>query len=140
MHSLTVDDEFVALSKVVSVLETLGPCDAFTSGQQALEQFRRTLAKGGHYDLILIDINLSDTNGLELLGRFQKEERACGAKPAKKLIVSANSTVFNVEAAIAGNCDGFLVKPVRRAVLLEKLAALQLAPPAADLTDPIANA
>jgi len=46
----------------------------------------------------------------------------------RKLIVSADSTAENVRAAKHAECDGFLVKPVQRAVLLEKLATLELLP------------
>jgi two-component system, chemotaxis family, chemotaxis protein CheY len=126
MRILAVDDEFVALSKLVSLLEPLGQCDAYTSGQQALDQFRRVLGNGECYDLLMIDINLQDMNGLELLVRFQKDERNFQARSSKKLIVTAESTASNVTAAINGECDGFLVKPLRRAVLMEKLAALQI--------------
>jgi two-component system, chemotaxis family, chemotaxis protein CheY len=128
MRILAVDDEFVALSKLVTLLEPLGQCDAFTSGYQALNQFRKVLAEGESYDLLLIDINLQDANGLDLLARFQKIEREFQVGSARKVIVTAESTSSNVAAAVAGRCDGFLVKPVRRAVLMEKLAALQLVP------------
>jgi two-component system, chemotaxis family, chemotaxis protein CheY len=128
MRILAVDDEFVALSKLVALLEPLGKCDAFTSGQQALDQFRKVVSNGGAYDLLMIDINLQDMSGLELLVRFQKDERKFQVRGAKKFIVTATSTASNVQAAIAGKCDGFLVKPVRRAVLMEKLAELQLVP------------
>lgn len=126
MRSLAIDDEFVALSKMVAMLEPFGQCDAATSGQQALDLFCKALKEASPYRLVTIDINLPDTNGIMLLGRLQREERRCEAPRARKLVVTAESTTSNVLAALTGECDGFLAKPVRRAVLLEKLAALSL--------------
>jgi len=126
MHSLVIDDEFVALSKMVALLEPFGSCDTATNAQQALELFSQALNEACPYHLVTIDIHLPDINGISLLGRLQAEERAHGGARARKLMVTAESTSSNVLAALSGECDGFLVKPVRRAVLLEKLAALDL--------------
>jgi two-component system chemotaxis response regulator CheY len=128
MRSLAIDDEFVALSKMVTLLEPFGQCDAATSSQQALELYRKALQEGCPYALVTIDINLPDTNGIALLERLHSEERRRGARRAWKLMVTAESTASNVLAAASGECDGFLVKPVRRAVLVRKLATLGLLP------------
>ena len=128
MRSLVVDDEFVALSKMVALLEPLGQCDAATSGQQALDLFNKALSDACPYHLVTIDINMPDVSGITLLGRLQREERARGAARSKKLVVTAATSPSNVLAAVTGECDGFLAKPIRRAVLLEKLAALGLLP------------
>ena len=41
-------------------------------------------------------------------------------------MVTAESTESNVLAALSAECDGFLVKPVRRSVLIAKLVSLEL--------------
>jgi two-component system, chemotaxis family, chemotaxis protein CheY len=128
MRSLVVEDEFVALSKMVAMLEPFGQCDAATSSQQAWQLFCQALKEASPYRLVTIDINLPDTDGITLLGRLQGEERRCGAPRARKLVATAASTASNLLAALTGECDGFLVKPVRRGVLLEKLAAFGLLP------------
>lgn len=128
MRSLAIDDEFVALSKMVAMLEPFGPCDAATSAQQALELHCKALSEACPYRLITIDINMPGTNGIALLGLLQAEERRRNAPRSRKLIVTAESTASNVLAALTGECNGFMVKPVRRAVLLDKLAALGLLP------------
>jgi two-component system chemotaxis response regulator CheY len=115
MNSLVVDDEFVALSKLVSLLTPLGPCDAATSGNQALKLFSKALKNASPYDLVTIDIEMSDMNGIALLGRLQQEEQVQSGKRARKIMIS-------------GKCDAFLVKPVKQATLLAKLAELGLIP------------
>ncbi len=128
MRSLVIDDEFVALSKMVGLLRPLGDCDAATSGEQALNLFLRALTNGAPYDLITIDINMPDMNGITLLSRFQAEEKVHCSPASRKLMVTADSSASNVRAALAGDCDGFIVKPIKRAVLADKLASLHLVP------------
>jgi two-component system, chemotaxis family, chemotaxis protein CheY len=130
MRSLVIDDEFVALNKLVGLLTPFGQCDAATSGCQALEMFCRALKDTCPYRLVTIDINMPDINGIVLLGRLQQAERVVACISARKLMVTAASSESHVLAAATGDCDGFLVKPVRRTVLLQKLQALGLVPAA----------
>jgi two-component system chemotaxis response regulator CheY len=126
MRSLAIDDEFISLSKMVAMLEPFGSCDAATSSQQALDLFRQALDAATPYRLVTIDIHLPGMSGITLLGRLQAEERRRGVARSRKLMVTAEATAGNVLAALTGECDGFMVKPVRQAALLEKLAALGL--------------
>jgi two-component system chemotaxis response regulator CheY len=126
MRSLAIDDDFVALSKMVAMLKPFGQCDAGMTSHEALVLFSTALKEARPYDLITIDINLPDMNGITLLGRLQEEESEHNAPCARKLMVTAEGTRSNVLMAANGKCDGFLAKPVRRAVLNEKLVALGL--------------
>ncbi len=128
MRSLVIDDEYAALQGMAAILGSLGRCDPATNGQQALELFCKALDGISPYHLVTIDINMPDTNGIRLLGCLQQEERVRGVAHARKIMITAASTTSNVLAALTGECDGFLAKPVRRAVLLEKLVALELLP------------
>jgi two-component system, chemotaxis family, chemotaxis protein CheY len=127
MRTLSIDDDFVALAKMVTLLGPLGQCDAATCSRQAMELFAMALNRGRPYELVTIDINLPDINGIALLGRLQAEERRRNAPHSAKLMITAESTASNVLASLTGECDGFLVKPVRRAVLMDKLAKLTAA-------------
>ena len=126
MRSLAIDDEFVVLSKMVAMLESFGQCDAAMTSRQALDLFRRALEEARPYDLVTIDINLPDMSGIMLLGRLNEEEGRRSAPRARKLMVTAESTMLNVLASASADCDGFLAKPLRRAVLSEKLVDLGL--------------
>ncbi len=126
MHSLVIDDEFVALTKLALLLEPLGQCDAATSGQQGLDYFIRSFQNGCPYHLVTIDINMPDISGITLLGRLRRAMESWGGPRPRMLIVTAASTTSNVLAAMTGECDGFLAKPVKRNVLFAKLGELGL--------------
>ncbi|WP_333606493.1 response regulator [Arsukibacterium sp.] len=57
-------------------------------------------------DLIFLDIELPDCSGLDLLEKFKKSRPECII-----IMVSANSTLENVQASLKAGASGFIVKP-----------------------------
>jgi CheY-like chemotaxis protein len=70
-------------------------------------------------DLVLMDINLPDIDGLEATRRIKKQH------PALRIIaLTANAMYGDEERCLAAGCDGYISKPVSKTVLLEKLAGI----------------
>jgi two-component system chemotaxis response regulator CheY len=131
MKILVVDDEFVALTKMISVLEPFGTCDAATNGAQGIQMFAAAVDMGASYDLITLDIEMPGASGLEALKTIRQREQLRQVPPAKIIMVSAASSRANVASAAEGHCDAFLVKPVSRETLLQTLQKLGISAPAA---------
>lgn len=76
------------------------------------------LASQEKTDLILMDINLPDIDGLEATARIKANPML-----AKIPIVAltANAMYGDEERALAAGCDGYMVKPVSRMVLIERV-------------------
>ena len=127
MKMLLIDDEPIALTKLELMLTNLGTCHTAVNGVQATEHFVQSIEENQPYDLVMIDIELPDVTGLELLNRFCALEQKNGIPPAKKVMVTAHSKVDYVVKA-RNRCDAFLVKPIRKAMLLEKIQALTNGP------------
>jgi len=70
-------------------------------------------------DLIFIDINLPDIDGVEVTRRL-KESGAADHAPI--IALTANAMVGDRERYLASGCDGYLPKPLTRASLREALA------------------
>jgi two-component system chemotaxis response regulator CheY len=126
MRSLVIDDEFVALAKMMAILNELGDCAAATHGQQGVEMVTEALMRGTPYDLITVDIEMPDMDGFAVLREIAARERGKGAQPSKKLLISAQSSTTNVARAARSTCDAFLVKPVKKDVLIQKLKSVGL--------------
>jgi len=59
-----------------------------------------------HFDLVFLDIELPDEHGLALLKKIRNQY------PETQIImVSAHSTLSNVQQALEGGAAGFIVKP-----------------------------
>lgn len=128
MRILIVDDEFVALTKMVAILSDYGECECATNGRQAFEMYSEAVIQGQYFDLIVVDINMPELNGLGLLERISLDERSLKLPTMRKIIVSAASNATNVLKAGDFSCDAFLVKPVRRDALCAKLVEMGLEP------------
>ena len=128
MRILTVDDEFVCLTKMTTLLSEVGECDAATNGKQALEMFSRAISDNDPYRLVTIDIEMPEIDGLELLRIMRDTERRARIPYARKLMISSAVTSHNVGLAAKNECDGFIVKPVKRDVLFAKLAEFGITP------------
>ncbi len=126
MLILVVDDELVARSKMASVLSDYGTVQTADCGRQAIERLEVMYQQGSQPDLVTIDIEMPDTDGLELLQWICAMETMKKIKPAVKLMISAHSSYENVKMSAQNRCQGFLVKPVSARTLREKLKDLNL--------------
>jgi len=79
-------------------------------------------------DLILMDVNLPDINGLEATSRL-KANPPVAAIPI--IALTANAMHGDRENCLAAGCDGYLAKPVMKNELLNTVALfLKHVPPA----------
>lgn len=127
MKILVVDDEYVALSRMVKLFSRWGDAEGATNSAQALDMTKEALSAGTPYDIISIDIELPDSDGLELMKKLRvAEEEANRESPwySKKIIISAKSKHDNIQKALALGCDDFMVKPVSLSTLEEKMKHL----------------
>ncbi|NOH81491.1 TMAO reductase system sensor histidine kinase/response regulator TorS [Vibrio sp. RE86] len=69
------------------------------------------------FDIVLMDINLPDCNGVDLLAQLKRSERECGNPPTPMIAVSAH--VYNEEVAsyLSAGFDGYLPKPLDKDAL-----------------------
>jgi len=124
MKILIIDDEITALTKMKALLSAYGDCTMTTHAEQALRLFEAAIAEHTPFDLVFIDIQLSQTSGFAILESLIQLETQTNAGTSIKIMVTASGTKANLVKAYTRGCDGFLVKPVKRDVLAEKLLGL----------------
>ena len=133
MRILVVDDEFVALTKMVTWLSEYGQCDVATNGKQAYDMFLKALGELKPYNLITIDIVMPGLNGFMLLKRICANEQNPRVPPSKKIMVSEQGCPSNVVNAGMNHCDAFIVKPVKKEILKNKLIEIGIINDSVDL-------
>jgi two-component system chemotaxis response regulator CheY len=121
MKILIIDDEATVLKKMEAILAPYGECVLATGADQALELCAAADKLGKPFDLITIDIHLKEANGLDLLAAINKLENDRTLPAARKVMVTASGTKDNIMKAVVKGCDGFIVKPVRRGTLEQKM-------------------
>ncbi len=128
MKILIVDDEMAALTKMKVLLVPYGECTLAANAVQALQLCARAIQDGTPFEVVTIDIQLGDANGHDLLNAIKQLEIKENTPPSKKLMITASGTRENLIKAHAKGCDGFIVKPVMRDALEQKMLALGFAP------------
>lgn len=70
------------------------------------------LALSGTPDLVLMDVNLPDIDGLEATRRIKAKS------PIPIVALTANAMYGDEERCLAAGCDGYVSKPVSKELLL----------------------
>jgi CheY-like chemotaxis protein len=113
-HVLVVEDDPKSLILLTHILRG-GDYDVQTAvnGREAL-----TILEWFAADVILLDINLPDIQGLPLARRIKDDLRT---RHIPIIAVTANAMRDDEAAGIAAGVDAYLTKPIDRAYLLEVL-------------------
>ena len=115
MKILIVEDE-VNVSEVLKRGLTEGGYETDTAfdGKQGL-----TMAQGGNYDLIILDVNLPLMNGLDVCKEIRKKDEQTAV-----LMLTALSMSDDVVAGLEAGADDYLAKPFRFNELYARIKAL----------------
>ncbi|MBU1008552.1 MAG: response regulator [Bacteroidetes bacterium] len=85
------------------------------NGRQAIEKFR-----SGHYDLILMDVQMPEMNGFEATREIRSIENTNGTNKRIPIIaLTANAMKGDMEKCIASGMDAYLSKPFQQKDLHE---------------------
>jgi len=122
---LVAEDNEINALLMRSLLTRLGHRAVIaTNGEAALESWLAANSAGTPYDLVLMDIQMPQLDGIEAAKRI----RACEAgEPGRRtpiLALTANTLVEDRYACFEAGMDGFLIKPLDRDKLSEALAGL----------------
>jgi len=125
---LAADDNRTNQMLLRALLEPLGAQLTFAAdGREAVEAFRT-----GQFDLVLMDIQMPEMNGVEATRQIREMEVVRGAAPIPILALSANVMTHQVKTYIEAGMDGLVPKPIDAAKLLAAVDQALSAEPAAD--------
>jgi DNA-binding NarL/FixJ family response regulator len=115
MKVLLIDDHPLILSALQSVIKGLGD-DVTVVGADSARAARETLKADSDFDLVLLDLQLGDANGFDVLAEFR---RTYPALPV--VVVSASDRSSDVIRAVDLGAMGFVPKRSTNEALFEAL-------------------
>ncbi len=122
---LVAEDNQINALLIRSLLGRLGHYAVITTnGAEALESWLSAKAAGTPYDLVLMDIQMPQLNGIETTKRMRTLEAGEPGSRTPILALTANTLVEDRYACFEAGMDGFLIKPLDREKLAEALAGL----------------
>jgi two-component system chemotaxis response regulator CheY len=83
------------------------------------------IEESGIPDLILVDWNMPEMNGLELVRAVRKD---LGDRNSVMMMVTTETETSQMVKALAAGANEYLMKPFTKEALLDKLALLGIAP------------
>lgn len=127
MRALVVDDSRAMRSALRRLMEQLG-FDVLEAadGLQALDVLAES---ADSIDVALIDWHMPELDGLGLVARMQDDPELFRIR---KMMVTAETDLRRVMEALRVGADEYLMKPITRDVLVDKLALLGLVPATVD--------
>jgi two-component system chemotaxis response regulator CheY len=112
---LTVDDMATMRKIIKSLLNQLGykDIDEAENGKEALAKLKQQ-----KYDLVLLDWNMPEMDGITLLREIRKDSQL---KDIPVIMVTAEAKKENVLLAIQTGANNYIVKPFTAETLKEKM-------------------
>ncbi len=122
---LVAEDNEINALLMRSLLTRLGHHAVIaTNGAEALESWLAAKSAGTPYDLVLMDIQMPELDGIEATKRIRTSEAGEPGRRTPILALTANTLVEDRYACFEAGMDGFLIKPLDREKLAEALAGL----------------
>jgi two-component system, chemotaxis family, chemotaxis protein CheY len=120
-----VDDDFTSRLLLQTFLSRYGECHIAVNGREAVAAFRCALEDRQEYDLICMDIMMPEMDGQTAIRAIREYEANAGifSKGVRIIMTTALGEIKDVSGAFQGLCDGYLLKPISTAKLIEDLRA-----------------
>jgi signal transduction histidine kinase/AmiR/NasT family two-component response regulator len=120
LRILAAEDNAVNQLVLKTLLHQLGiDPHIVEDGRAALDAWRT-----GHWDAILMDVQMPEMDGLAATAAIRAEEVAEGRPRTPIIALTANAMAHQVESYRAAGMDGFVAKPVEVAALYQALVAV----------------
>lgn len=122
MKVLIVEDDYVSRRLMHIILSPYGACDTAENGREALEAFKEAKNKRDPYDLICLDIMMPEMDGHQVLKEIRCiEQEEQKGDHVKIIMTTALNDPQNIMMSFRQHCEDYLIKPVAKAKLLDKI-------------------
>lgn len=120
---LIVEDNPENRELIAEILRDISDSCFATTGHEALAAYNAAWQEGNPFRLILLDLEIPEVSGLDILEKIRTSERQAGiplGEGVPILVVTAHRRRF-LEAFDRG-CDDYILKPIDAAVFIAKVS------------------
>lgn len=130
MKILVAEDDFTIRYVLQKMFNEFGECHPAANGREAVDLFKKAAEEGEAFDLVCLDIMMPELTGQEVLKKIREYEESRGLirfkDRSKVLMITALNDYDNIKGSFRNFADGYLVKPVKKQVVLDELKKLEL--------------
>ena len=121
---LLVEDELSTRRALNSFLHPIGEVDICVNGNTALSVAQKALENKQPYELIFLDIMISNLDGISTLKKIRQLETHHGVKEhakSKVIMTSANADKDVILKAAQAGCTSYMIKPIDKKRLYNEI-------------------
>lgn len=114
---LVAEDNRVNQTLTVALLKKHGHLpEVVENGKQAVESWKQ-----GQYDLILMDINMPEMDGIQAIKAIRRQEETRSLKPIPIIALTAHAMKGDREQFLLAGANGYVSKPIDREKLFQAM-------------------
>lgn len=121
LNILLAEDDLISRRLIKTLIEKTGhKVSVVDNGKKAFEEFIKN-----KYDVILMDIQMPQLDGLQATKKIREEEKKTNRIPITIIAVTAHAMSGDREKCINAGMDDYITKPIEEKVLIEKITQLR---------------
>ena len=94
------------------------------NGTEAYNVLKESITTGNPYNLICLDIQMPELDGLEFLELVRNFEAQHNSKPVKVIVTTSTKDPKTILSSFKLGCEGFVAKPFDVNILLTEISKL----------------
>jgi len=129
MKILIVEDDVVSSMLLKTILAPYGECTTVEDGESAVRAFDKALTERSAFSLICLDImlpGLDGQNALKQMRAIEERHGIGGLDGARVVMITALGDHRSIMEAFRSQCEGYVVKPIRKDKVINQLRDLGL--------------
>jgi len=130
MKCLIVEDDAISSQILVGMISRYAASDVVINGQEALDLFLQAQESNSPYDLILMDIMMPGTNGLQAVLSIREKEAAMNIPLGLRVKIIMTTALDDprtvMKALYESDANSYLIKPIKLQKLEGELRMLKL--------------
>ena len=132
MKCLIVEDDAISSQSLVGMISRYAASDVVINGQEALDLFLQAHESNSPYDLILMDIMMPGTNGLQAVLSIREKEASMNIPLGLRVKIIMTTALDDprtvMKALYESDANSYLIKPIKLQKLEGELRILKLIP------------
>ncbi|MDP8266153.1 MAG: response regulator [Candidatus Aceula meridiana] len=122
---LVAEDDLANQQKLLEALKGVAKCTLATSGQEALDVFKKAIKSKKPFDFVLLDVTMPRMDGFEVLKALRGEEEKRKEKVKEAIVMMITAYKDSLMEKYNMGWDDFITKPIEKDILLKHMQDLE---------------